>query len=199
MLEQICAILDIEVFQCRATTVIPREFAFVLMNGKQTLEEGIFSYGIIPYFIPHRVEEDVWSAINARKFEITGLNLHPDDDGGNVTRDGFIWMIAAWYDMIKTIDKRIVAYRGGKLEKDVLYWLNIPSLNLETYGCPSFLDNYRYHDNYSINSCGQHRFKRKINDNDSNGEEYCPIKKANFYRHWVLKETSKTTLLKNAA
>ena len=30
----------------------------------------------------------------------------------------------------------VVAYKGGHVEKDLLNKLNIPCLNLETWGCP---------------------------------------------------------------
>ena len=37
----------------------------------------------------------------------------------------------------------MVAYKGGHVEKDRLNKLNIPCLDLETWGCPKYEGNYR--------------------------------------------------------
>ena len=42
------------------------------------------------------------------------------------------------YSQFKTEKSSVVAYKGGHVEKDLLNKLNIPFLDLETWGCPKY-------------------------------------------------------------
>ena len=47
-------------------------------------------------------------------------------------------LIKDFYQDYSTVERAVVGYKGGHMEKDVLTQLNIPSLNLETVGCPRY-------------------------------------------------------------
>ena len=47
-------------------------------------------------------------------------------------------MIQDLYQDYSTPVRTVVEYKGGHVEKDLLNKLNIPSLNLETLGCPRY-------------------------------------------------------------
>ena len=54
----------------------------------------------------------------------------------------------------------MVAYKGGHVEKDLLKKLNIPSLALETWGCPKY-EQLKQTIVEPLASCGFH-----LNDNE---------------------------------
>ncbi|KAL9984958.1 hypothetical protein ACROYT_G007305 [Oculina patagonica] len=58
------------------------------------------------------------------------------------------------YQQSRTLERFLVAYKGGHVEKNLLRELDLPAINLEHFGCPKFekLDNISI-----IQDCGQHR------------------------------------------
>lgn len=45
-------------------------------------------------------------------------------------------VVRALYLLLRRPHQNVVAYKGGNLERDLLKKLNVPSINLELYGCP---------------------------------------------------------------
>lgn len=183
MLKNVCALLDIEAFQHRRL-LFYREFAWAPIDDGAMLfnQDDILSHNVTPKFIPSREDRDVWRTFNTLKYKIHGLDLCPDDDGSCcVPQEAVKWIVLAWYETTITPDHFIVAYKGGNLEKDLLNWLQIPSLNLEDFGCPSFHSATQVEKDEFPISCGQHRYAL-------NGDYHCPIKETAFYRSWVTEQ-----------
>ena len=73
------------------------------------------------------------------------------------------------------------------MERDILLQMNIPSLNLEEYGCPPFHRVVALGKDYGIshvNDCGQHHFAGE------RGKLHCPIRETSYYRSWVQQMTA---------
>ena len=60
------------------------------------------------------------------------------------------------YNTYKSGKRDLVAYKGGHIEKDLLKVLNIPSVNLEDFGCPKVHDLIHQGYGYEVWDCGLH-------------------------------------------
>ena len=86
-------------------------------------------------------------------------------------------MIQDLYGDYSTPDRTVVGYKGGHMEKDLLNKLNIPSLNLETLGCPKY-DVLRSDDlkHYKLlSSCGFHK---------DDTRHHCPVTECHAFWVW---------------
>ena len=68
----------------------------------------------------------------------------------------------------------LVAYKAGRVVKELLKELNIPSINLEDFGCPK----YDKLPEPKINDCGFHIAKRL----------HCPKKEGVAFATWIKKQ-----------
>ena len=52
--------------------------------------------------------------------------------------DGYLvdFVVKTLCEKLSTLERDVVAYKGGTLEKQLLTRLNIPHVDLEEYGCP---------------------------------------------------------------
>ena len=57
-------------------------------------------------------------------------------------------------DFYDSIGKSPIAYKGGSIEANLLRKLNIPSVNLEIYGCPKA--EYLFNNMVWLETCGKH-------------------------------------------
>ena len=64
---------------------------------------------------------------------VHGLSLGDEND---LNKDMLDVIVKKFYTAYKTDNKSVLAYKGGSIEKDLLAKLNIPSVNLELFGCP---------------------------------------------------------------
>ena len=81
-------------------------------------------------------------------------------------------IVKDFYADMKTSKTSTLAYKGGHFEKDILRNLNIPSLNLELFGCPKvdhLFDNLIW-----LETCGKHF--------DINPHRHCPKVEVEVYR-----------------
>ena len=183
-LHTVCAVLDIEAFQHKSLTFF-REIAFAVVDpslseAQLLFSECVFSHNVYPPFTPPPEDEAVWRTFDYVKHNVTGLDIHPDiNDSLTLPQEAVRWLILGWFEAVASDERYRVAYKGGNLEKRLLEWLRIPSLNLEDYCCPSF-ESLPSHirESYPV-SCGQHRYCKK-------GPDHCPIRETSFYRRWLL-------------
>ena len=84
-------------------------------------------------------------------------------------------VVKGFYGDVKQDDWSTIAYKGGFFERDLLNLLQIPSINLEFYGCPkaSFLfDNLVW-----LETCGNHL--------GTHSYEHCPKVEVEAYGNWL--------------
>lgn len=78
-----------------------------------------------------------------------------------------------WHS-VKSENRNIIGYKGGQCERDRLESLQIPSVNLELYGCPAY-DTMRSRENTKL-GCKYHRTKRA----------HCPRSEVAAFKTWLL-------------
>lgn len=196
MLDKVCGILDIEAFQHKKL-LIYREFAFAPLNGSVLSNEKLFlahdvlSHSVTPNEIPPPEARDVWYTIRTLKYKIHGLDLFPDEPSELCCpQDAVKWLILGWYEAFACEKRYMIAFKGGNLERNLLDWLNIPYINLEEFGCPSFHMIPQEEREQFTKSCGQHRYAQR-------GEDHCSIKETSFYRFWTLQQLFKKSVSEN--
>lgn len=86
--------------------------------------------------------------------------------------------IMRFYNNVKTKENKVVAFKGGHVEKDVLEELEIPYLNLEDLGCPRF-DDMDTKDLKRL-ACPYHK-RMKI---------HCPAVEVTAFRKWYLQNSA---------
>jgi len=85
-------------------------------------------------------------------------------------------VVKALYDKYKTDTKKLVAFKGGHAEKDLLTKLNIPWTDLEKKGCPKYSELIKRIPQESLlPSCGYH-----LNDKI----HHCPVIKCSAFWRW---------------
>ena len=89
-------------------------------------------------------------------------------------------LIKDLYQDYSTAERTVVGYKGGHVENDVLTQLYIPSLNLETVGCPKY-DVLKHQTPFQllIPSCGFHA---------DDSTHHCPVTECSAFWHWCKSE-----------
>ena len=73
-------------------------------------------------------------------------------------------------------NRTVVGYKGGHVEKDLLQALNIPSLNLETLGCPRYdVLRIQFLSESLLPSCGFHKDDKL---------HHCPVTECHAFWKW---------------
>ena len=76
--------------------------------------------------------------VNFAKHNIHGLTYQPRYQERAYEYDEVDIVLQRLYSQFKTEKRTVVAYKGGHVEKDLLNKLNVPCLDLETWGCPKY-------------------------------------------------------------
>ena len=166
MLRRVCAILDLECFQHKQL-LFYREVGFIPISDFCThcfetsprAGEDIFSTAIYPPFVPSQRDSALWRTFRTLTYRVHGLGFVPDSNYPSIPHDHLQPLLQGWYDGVKTSSRYLIAYKGGVIEKNLLYSLGIPSLDLEKYHIPPFhslsANDYRWYDELC---CNQHHY-----------------------------------------
>ncbi len=109
---------------------------------------------------------------------VHGLTLGNEND---LNKDMLDVIVKKFYDAYKTDNKSVLAYKGGSIEKDLLAKLNIPSVNLELFGCPKAKNIFP--EMVWLESCGEHNLLK----DKRNTHEHCPKVEVEAYLYWLTK------------
>ena len=96
---------------------------------------------------------------------IHGLSL---SDENGLKQDMVDVIAKKFYNTYRINNESVLAYKGGSIEKDLLTKLNIPSINLELFGCPKATNIFP--EMVWLESCGEHNLLK----NKTNTYEHCP-------------------------
>ena len=123
-------ILDIEGFVLRGNRVIVREVGWCDMNG--------FSDSF--HFKPE-VQYNSLSPRDKRTVSYVFHNIHAlpfEAHSQENAAEGYLveFVVKTLHEKLSSLDKDVVAYKGGTIEKQLLSRLNIPHVDLEAYDCP---------------------------------------------------------------
>ena len=112
--------------------------------------------------------------VNFAKHNIHGLTYQPRYQERAYEYDEVDIVLLRLYSQFKTEKRTVVAYKGGHVEKDLLNKLNIPCLDLETWGCPKY-EQLKQTIVEPLGSCGFH-----LNDNI----HHCPMAECQAFWLW---------------
>ena len=168
--DELCFILDLEGFFINKTFHV-RELGYYTWNQE---------HGRHAFFIPLRyktLNDKDKSTVRFVYHKIHGLSYQPAQ--AEHFQDPLILgqLVKDIYDMyVKCSEgkRTVVGYKGGHVEKDLLEKLNIPSLNLETLGCPKY-DVLKTQFESLLPSCGFHK-DDKIH--------HCPVTECHAFWKW---------------
>ena len=90
-------------------------------------------------------------------------------------------IIRKFYDAYYINENSTIAYKGGSFERTLLNLLNIPSFNLELFGCPKAEKNFP--ELAWLESCKEH----KLLKNKTDTYKHCPRVEVEAYLHWLTK------------
>ena len=76
--------------------------------------------------------------VNFAKHNIHGLTYQPCYQERAYEYDEVDIVLLRLYNQYKTEERTVVAFKGGHVEKDLLNKLNIPCIDLETWGCSKY-------------------------------------------------------------
>ena len=163
-------ILDLEGFFINKT-FHARELGYYTWNK----EHGRHAFRLL---IPHQdLSEKDKQTVNFNINKIHGLSYQPNPQEHGQHPRVIPRLVRDLYQDDSTPNRPVVGYKGGHVEKDLLNKLNIPSLNLETLGCPKY-DVLRSQDlkYYTfLPSCGFHK---------DDTRHHCPVTKCHTFWVW---------------
>ena len=177
-LNAICMIVDLEGFQLsarqgRPKTFVVRELGWCVWPGVGPMSCGCYHY--YPKDKYHRLPLRDRRTVKYVKEHIHGLSYDPS----RAEHAGPPWQVAQdleeLYKTHSTPERNRVAYKGGQVEKDMLAKLGIPSLDLETVGCPRFESLTRV---VTVGSCGHHTNPLR---------HHCPQVECYHFMQWLRK------------
>jgi len=164
-LSQVTLILDINGFRLSSGEFLVRELGWCTIKGENDSQHF---YSPLRYrdlgYKDRRTVNYVYRHIHGLRFEASFQEAAlPQRDVGAV--------IQALYH------GGLIAYKGGQIEKEFLEKLNLPSLDLEEYGCPKADSLWSSH--YpSGKSCGQHQV-------DTKKFIHCPKQETFLFFNWL--------------
>ena len=172
--DELCFILDLEGFFINKTFHV-RELGYYTWNE----EHGRHAFRI-PVPRQDLAQKDK-QTVNFVIRKIHGLSYQPSQAEHPQHPRVVPRMVQDLYGDYSTLDRTVVGYKGGHVEKDLLNKLNIPSLNLETMGCPKY-DVLRNDDLKFVNllpSCGFHK---------DDTRHHCPVTECHAFYLWYKSE-----------
>ena len=166
--DNLCLILDLEGFFTRGKFFHARELGYYTWNQ----DHGRHAFFIpFPYKALNDKDKDTFRYVCNK---IHGLSYQPAQDEHPLHPMLLRSMVKKLYQKYKTDKKTVVGYKGGHVEKDLLQKLNIPSLNLETLGCPKY-DVLRTQFDSLLPSCGFHKDETL---------HHCPVTECHAFWKW---------------
>ena len=173
VMERICLIVDFDGFQFRDQPFLVRELGFVAMDSDDC---GLESFDLS--VVPLADERDLSTVRYLRKC-VHGLPYHPKFDERARPLDYLDECLLELYDRYRTDSRDLVAYKGGCCEKLKLEELNLPSVNLEVFGCPKFDHLVRVYGCDQSTTCDLH-------DPGLGGKIFhCSLAEVKAFKRWV--------------
>ncbi|KAL9987908.1 hypothetical protein ACROYT_G002289 [Oculina patagonica] len=129
--ENVCMILDLEGYFVEKTFRV-REL------GYYTWQEKFGRHAFYMRMSWCNLSSRDRKTVSYVKYNVHGLTYQPrkEEKAYEYYRvEEVMWDL---YEETKTPERTVVAYKGGHVERDLLNKLNIPSVNLELYGCPKY-------------------------------------------------------------
>ena len=130
--DKLCLIIDLEGFTIQGRFQA-RELGYYSWQGDRG---GCFFDVTVPYSKLNRSERAVVAKVTR---QISGLPYRPKPAERPVFHQReLVSQIQRLYREFRTDVRRVVGFKGGHFEKDILLALKIPYKNIEEWGCPRY-------------------------------------------------------------
>ena len=163
----VCLVIDLEGFSLQKKFQV-REMGYYSWN--EHFGRHAFFQPVALKALSHKDKKTV----NFAKHNIHGLTYQPRYQERAYEHNEVDIVLLRLYNQFKTEERTVVAYKGGHVEKDLLNKLNIPCLDLETWGCPKY-EQLKQTIVEPLASCGFH-----LNDNI----HHCPMAECHAFWLW---------------
>ena len=168
-LERICLIIDMEGYFLPKFYARELGYANYLGGFGQHFYEMPMKYTDL---LPSQVKQVVY--VTRR---IHGLSFTPTHFENAKPQDQPALEVTNLYKQYRTIEKMVVAYKGGHIEKDLLNQLEIPSVNLEEFGCPKVEELMHLGCGQEVWDCGHHMVT---------GIAHCSVTECRILQDWII-------------
>ena len=183
-LEQICLVIDFDGFMFGKKFLV-REMGYCSLISTRAVNDSI-RFDLTKYW-NELTERDKKTNLYITR-NIHGLSFRPFYKEHDCFPEEYLtYFLENLYRTIRGEDNSqlIVAYKGGIHEKRILDELNIPSINLEKFGCPKY-DNLlsSYDLNHLPVTCGYHSKLTKRNTFTA----HCAKSECLVFAQWIQKQ-----------
>ena len=168
-LERICLIIDMEGYFLPKFYARELGYAHYLGGFGQHFYEMPMKYSDL---LPSQVKQVVY--VTRR---IHGLSFTPTHFENAKPQDQLPVDVVNLYKQYKTNQKMMVAYKGGHIEKELLSKLDIPSVNLEEFGCPKVDELMHLGCGQEVWDCGHHM---------GTGIAHCSMAECRILQDWIV-------------
>ena len=126
---------DLPKMQSRKACFLCREASIIILGQCGTISKSAF----------FSVPQQHWSTADRKTIRYAMYNLHGMDVIPAPTEQPLYqqcelgMVMEGWYELVQNVTRQkrpMIAYKGGIVERDLLDALDIPSVNLEDWGCP---------------------------------------------------------------
>lgn len=169
VLLDICAYLNIQGFAHKQFNAI-REIGWLTRDSPLPL-----NFQVHPECLPLQ-DREARVSLNFTKYKLHGLDFFPDTKAHFITQTDVSSLIRQLYESAQSVDRFVVAYKGGIMEGSILDDLGIPSVDLDRF-IPKF-QSWPDVKSYQKFNCGNHVYRDL-------GWQFCSSCKVMFYRNYV--------------
>ncbi|GFU31852.1 beta-1,3-galactosyltransferase 2 [Nephila pilipes] len=191
MLEKVCCILDVDGFDVQiynensrtyTTEFLVRELGCVKISPDQDYLPKSFRFDLKQKMQQVNLRRESMRTLKYQSKNVIGLPVLPGPREQNCIQYEFLdKVIRDAYDMRRRSDADVVAYKGGGKERKLLEALDIPCLDLQGFGCPSYKDMVKFGRVYSVlRNCGYHTELK------AGQLMHCPMAEVIAYRDWYM-------------
>lgn len=174
-LDRVCLVIDLEGFPVgpsrgKEKRFLVREMGWCAWPGYAS-DVGSHSYFILEN--THSLTLNDRRTIRYVTTHIHGMTYTPAPEEHSRAPWQLYDDIRNLYNTHRTSDRQLVAYKGGHIERDILQKMGIPSLDLESWGCPKFDQLPRL---ITVSGCGHHADPLR---------HHCPRTECYHFMQWM--------------
>lgn len=166
-MHRICGIIDFDGFKVLGRFFV-REFGYIGIDWRRG---GSKRYDLSHYY--DRLSSKDLRTVRYVENHIFGMPFNPMHGETVYRLRDLNDHLENFYENCRTRDCYLIAYKGGHYEKDRLDSLDIPSVNLEHYGCPT----------YDRLQCARYD---RIACNYHTRNLHCPRAEVTAFKEWVI-------------
>ncbi|KAF8789000.1 hypothetical protein HNY73_006982 [Argiope bruennichi] len=190
MLSRVCCIIDVDGFDIKKSDkfghytneFLVRELGYVRVDPNYDLMPKSYRFDLRQKISLGRCSPKGRQTLNYQSRNIVGLTVLPKpEECDAIEYDRLKEVLQDIYDFCRRTDADVIAYKGGDKERKLCESLNIPCLDLQGFGCPSYKELVEARKVYShLQDCNHHTEFR------GTSLVHCPKAEVTAYRDWYM-------------